>query len=273
MSELSRAARRARNQLAIRKVLPWVTQGISYGTRLSRSRELAARADRSVFASEDLTRYEMKVFSQNGEDGVVVELLNRIGVGPGFFVEFGIGDGTEGNCVWLADVAGWSGLFLEPDPGAFSALAHKYAGTRVQVLAEPVTPSSLQTQLDRCGVPAEFDLLSIDIDGNDLHVFAAVDRYRPRLVIVEYNASMDRDSVRITPYLDAAWDGTGGFGSSLAAFDEVAGSLGYQLAHTEMSGTNAFYVRSDLAPLVRVASPPRRAANYGLLGGQHPATP
>ena len=272
MPDVTRVARKARNQLAIRKVLPWVTQGISYGTRLSRSRELAGRADPSLFAAEDLTRHEMKVFSQNGEDGVVVELLNRIGVGPRFFVEFGIGDGTEGNCVWLADVAGWSGLFIEYDPAGFASLAHKYSGTRVQVLQEMVTPDSLQSQLDAAGVPLELDVLSIDIDGNDLHVWAAVDRYRPRLVIVEYNGSMDRDTVRRTPYLDGAWDGTGVFGSSLAAFDEVAASLGYVLAHTEMSGTNAFYVRSDLAPLVGVSSPPRRAANYGLLGGQHPAS-
>lgn len=272
MPDLAGGARRVKNQLAIRKKLPWVTQGISYGSRLERMRALSDRADPGLFAQDDLTRYELKVFSQNGEDGVLVELLKRVGVGPRFFVEFGIGDGTEGNCVYLADVAGWSGLFIEADPVGYASLSHKYAGTRVRTLQEMVTPASLQEQLDQAGVPLELDVLSIDIDGNDLHVWKAVDRYAPRIVIVEYNASMDRDVVRSTPYLDHAWDGTGAFGSSLAAFDEAAAGLGYVLAHTEMSGTNAFYVRQDLAGRVGVAAPPRRAANYGLLGGQHPVS-
>lgn len=270
MPDLAGGARRVRNQLAIRKKLPWVTQGQAYGDRLERLRTLSARADASLFAHDDLTRYEYKVFSQNGEDGVLVELLNRVGAQTRFFVEFGIGDGTEGNCVYLADVAGWSGLFIEADPVSHASLSHKYDGTRVRTLQEMVTPESLQDQLDRSGVPLDLDVLSIDIDGNDLWVWKAVDRYRPRIVVVEYNASMDRDVVRSTPYLHEAWDGTGVFGSSLAAFDVVAADLGYALAHTEMSGTNAFYVRADLAGQVGVAHPPRRAANYGLLGGQHP---
>src|ERR1700735_1688295 len=62
---------------------------------------------------ESLTRYEHRVFSQNGEDGVLAELLHRVGTGDRWFVEFGIETGIEGNCVFLAGVLGWSGLFLE----------------------------------------------------------------------------------------------------------------------------------------------------------------
>ena len=56
-----------------------------------------------------LTEFELRCFSQHGEDGVIAEILARVGIGAGFFVEFGIETGREGNCVFLADVLGWEG--------------------------------------------------------------------------------------------------------------------------------------------------------------------
>ena len=88
------------------------------------------RAAPDLFAADDLTRFELRGFSQNGEDGVLVEILNRIGVSNRFFVEFGIQNGTEGNCVLLADVFGWAGVFIEADDEVFAALASKYDGFR-----------------------------------------------------------------------------------------------------------------------------------------------
>jgi hypothetical protein len=55
-------------------------------------------------ASTDFTRFEYKVFSQNGEDGVTLEILRRIGVERSFFVEFGGSYGHEGNCRVLAEL-------------------------------------------------------------------------------------------------------------------------------------------------------------------------
>src|SRR5262245_28240499 len=73
----------------------------------------------------NLVASEFKVFSQNGEDGVICALVNAVGAGDGAFVEFGIGAGIEGNCVFLADVLGWSGMFIEPATGPFEKLQFK----------------------------------------------------------------------------------------------------------------------------------------------------
>ena len=79
-------------------------------------------------AAPDLARHELRVFSQNGEDGVIEEILRRIGTGGGGFVEFGVGSGVEGNCVFLASVLGWRGLFMEADPDLFARLDARYEG-------------------------------------------------------------------------------------------------------------------------------------------------
>ncbi len=67
--------------------------------------ELIRRQSEPLIARpEDLTAFELGVYSQNGEDGVLAEIFRRLGPGRREFVEFGVGRGVEGNCVALAGV-------------------------------------------------------------------------------------------------------------------------------------------------------------------------
>lgn len=236
--------------------------------RLSALRSVIDRSKPELFATDDLSRYEAQVFSQNGEDGVLIELLNRVGAVEHFFVEFGVQTGHEGNCVLLADVYGWRGLFLEADPDQFDVLQRKYATTAVTTARAMVRPANVEQLFAASNVPAEFDVLSVDIDGNDFWVWQAIRRYRPRVVIIEYNADLDPDDPIVQPLSDAGWDGSGGFGSSLAALRRLAEEKDYRLVHTDLAGVNAFFVRSDLVTWDTRAVP-ARTANYGLFGGRH----
>jgi SAM-dependent methyltransferase len=221
-----------------------------------------------------LTEYELRCFSQHGEDGVIAEILARIGSGERYFVEFGIESGREGNCVFLADVLGWSGLFLEPDEAGFDALSTKYdQNSRVATINAAVTPDNIEQIFAQNGVPAQPSVLSIDVDGQDYWVWDALGRFRPRLVVIEYNASLPPGR-RLTQPLGyaAAWDGTEYFGASLDALSTLAGRKQYQLVHTDLAAINAFFVRDDLAaerfpPLEQI--PRRHSPNYFLTGHRH----
>jgi hypothetical protein len=233
------------------------------------------RASDALYAEGDLSPYELKVFSQNGEDGVLIEIFNRIGTTNRYFVEFGIQDGTEGNAVLLAEVFGWSGLFIEADREDHERLADRYGPTPVTTLCAEVTPETIEGLFASAGVPDEPDLLSIDIDGNDLYVWDAVTGYRPRVVVIEYNSGIrESGPVAQRPDPSSRYTGTGAFGASLDALDVVAARRGYRLAHTDLTGTNAFYVREDLWDGLGVARAPRRRQNFGLTGlGNQPAQP
>ena len=235
--------------------------------RLGALADVVRRAEPGLWGSADLTRYEHKVFSQNGEDGVLVEIFNRVGATSRYFVEFGIQNGTEGNAVLLADVFGWSGLFLEADPQDFAELSAKYVGSRVACRQARVTAATIDALFADAGVPPEPDLLSVDIDGNDLYVWDALTAARPRVVVIEYNSGIAADRPLAQPHdPDRGWDGSGGFGANLAALDVVAARKGYRLAHTDLSGVNAFYVRDDLWDTLGIDRAPRRTQNYGLTG-------
>lgn len=45
---------------------------------------------------------------------------------------------------------------------------------------------------------------------------------------------------------DYSWDGTDYFGASLASFDKLLRSKGYSLVGCNITGANAFFVRTDL---------------------------
>ncbi|HEY0410248.1 MAG TPA: GDSL-type esterase/lipase family protein, partial [Candidatus Dormibacteraeota bacterium] len=99
---------------------------------------------------------------------------------------------------------------------------------------------------------------------------AALERYRPAVVIIEHNASLDPRRCLVQPYdPDRRWDGSAFFGASLGALRRLGASRGYRLVAVELTGTNAFLVREDLAqPFAEAVAP--RAANYLLSGMTHP---
>ncbi len=198
-------------------------------------------------APPGLAGHELQVFSQNGEDGVLAEIFDRIGVESSWFVEFGIGAGLQGNSILLADVNGWSGLFIEGSAALYAQLEYKYAAIdRVGTRHAVVTAENLDDLMDEAGVPESFDLLSIDIDGNDYWVWQALGRHHPRVVVCEYNGGIDPLRPLTQPYTPTdGWDGTDFFGASFAALDELGRHKGYTLVHADLTGTNAFFVRDD----------------------------
>jgi hypothetical protein len=220
----------------------------------------------------DLAPFELRVFSQNGEDGAIEEVLRRVGTGGGGFVEFGVGTGVEGNCVFLASVLGWAGLFMEADPDLFATLDARYEGFRgVRTVRAQVGPENVDALLADHAPSPEPDVLSIDVDGIDYWIWRAL-RARPRLVVIEYNAHLGPQAELVQPLEPrVAWDGSDHFGASLAALRALAAAKGYRLVHTDLAGVNAFFVRADLAgPFGPEEAVPARAPNYFLAGGGHP---
>ncbi len=240
-----------------------------------RHNEIAARSSQ-LREGADLTPFELRAFSQNGEDGVLAEILRRIGAPTRFFVEFGIESGREGNCVYLADVAGWQGLFMEADEQLYRLLERKYvARPRVRTLCARVGRENVEELFARAEVPQEPDVLSIDIDGQDYWIWEAIEGYRPRVVVIEYNSAIDPRRRWVQPDDPSRpWEGTEYGGASLGALQRLAERKGYRLVHTELTGLNAFFVRTDLAGEAFPGQedvPARGVPNYFLSGYRHPA--
>ena len=121
-----------------------------------------------------------------------------------------------------------------------------------------VTRDSVTTVTRVLG-PADFgplDLLSVDVDGNDLAIAeSAIDAWSPKVVVAEYNAKFPypvQQQVQYDP--QHRWAGDDYHGASLAAWLERLRPR-YQLATCNLAGTNAFFVRNDFADRFSIYSP------------------
>ncbi len=197
---------------------------------------------------DGLNEFEQRHFSQGGEDGIISALALRIGTTNRFFVEFGVSDGSECNTAALALRYRWSGVMIEGDAGRFAELSEVY-GERagVQVVNRYVSAENIVEIFESANVPREFDLLSIDIDGNDYWVWEKLASYRPRIVITEYNGSLPPPKRWVMQYNPShRFDGTTYYGASLASLNALAERLGYALVGTNRGGINAFWLRNDV---------------------------
>ena len=150
-----------------------------------------------------LERYGYKVYSQNDEDGILAEIFRRVGTTNRVFVEFGIQNGLESNCHNLI-MKDWTGLWIEGDDRYYKAAATHFSYPvekgRLKLLKAFVTAENINSLLSGAGITGEIDLLSIDIDGNDYHVFKAITVINPRVLVIEYNAKMDPETEWVIPY-------------------------------------------------------------------------
>jgi hypothetical protein len=197
-----------------------------------------------------LSRAEYQIYSQFGEDGIIREIFSRIGTTNKVFVEFGVGNGLENNTASLL-LEGWSGFWMEGSPRHVSAikknLETSIAAGQLRVKQALVTAENIEEHFTSFGIPAEFDLLSIDIDGNDYWVWQAIERYSPRVVVVEYNALFREHLNWVMSYNPShTWKQTSYFGASLKSFELLGRKKGYSLVGCNFQGINAFFVRSDL---------------------------
>ncbi|HXU04019.1 MAG TPA: hypothetical protein VN903_23825 [Polyangia bacterium] len=198
-----------------------------------------------------LARFEGKVFSQNGEDGILAEIFRRIGVTNRQFVEFGSADGLENNTVYLLRMQGWGGVWLDGDDALIARARRHFAKEvgekRLNADVAFITAENVEQLFAAHGVPKEPDLLSIDIDRNDWHVWKAIQAYRPRVVVIEYNSVFSPAIDWVVPYDGQKWwDHTVNFGASLKAYERLGTEKGYKLVGCNFSGINAFFVRDDL---------------------------
>jgi hypothetical protein len=199
---------------------------------------------------DDLSVHGRKVYSQGNEDGIIAEIFRRIAPTKKTFIEFGAESGFENNTRLLLE-QGWRGLWIEANP-AFAkrirrACRSSLRSGRLTFIEAFITTENINELILSSDLPRDIDLLSIDIDGNDYHVLAAITAARPRVICIEYNSSKPPPIDWVMAYDPAhRWQSDDCFGASLVAFERLLRGKGYSLVGTSFPTANAFFVRDDL---------------------------
>ncbi len=201
-------------------------------------------------SANPLCRLGAKVYSQNDEDGITIEILRRLELHQGTFAEFGVGNGTENNTLVLV-ASGWRGFWVGGETLAFNFNPRNAKNLNFHFRQSWITLDNVLA-LYEAGLEAirgsSCDVVSIDLDGNDYHLVAAMLEFgiAPSLFIAEYNAKFRPPIQFVMPYDEAhQWKGDDYFGASLSSFVNLFERHGYFLACCNATGANAFFVRKD----------------------------
>jgi hypothetical protein len=197
---------------------------------------------------------EFSAFSQFGEDGIIQYLLQHAGPVPPAFVEFGVGNYTEANTLFLLLNDDWRGLILDASARAMAQVRRRdlYWRHDLTAVASFIDRDNINDLIARHGFGGEVGLLSIDLDGNDYWVWERIAVVNPVLVIAEYNSVFGARRAVSVPY-DPAFRRTRAhysnlyFGCSLKALCHLARRKGYVFVGSTGSGVNAFFLRQDRA--------------------------
>jgi hypothetical protein len=194
-------------------------------------------------------QYKKNIYSQFGEDGLLAHFLNQLKITNGYFVEFGAWDGRHlSNCAHLIS-QGWQGCFVEGDKNRFDQLHRNYEqNPAVRLVNEFVTPtgdSTLDIILQKNEAPSEFDVLSIDIDGNDYHIWSSLEQHVAKICIVEFNPTIPAALDYVQPI-----DQSIQIGSSLLSLWRLAQTKGYELVAT--TDVNAIFILSSYCDTFKI---------------------
>lgn len=200
-------------------------------------------------AKNPLNKFGQKYFSQSDEDGLTLEILRRLGINNGVFIELGCGNGLENNSLILV-MNGWRGVWV----GQNQLKVNLSGNQRVVHIRDWVTLDNCTKLLsDGLGKLGEKNpsLISLDLDGNDLFFAEKIlKEYQPEVFVVEYNGKFP-PPVKFSIAYDAShdWDSTDYVGASLQSFNDLFEKNGYQAVCCNLTGTNAYFVKKKHAAL------------------------
>jgi hypothetical protein len=189
----------------------------------------------------DLEPYENKLFSQNGEDGItlkLIELLYDNNHRNKYYVEFGVENGAECNTRLLRDIYSWQGLQMDGSN----------ENEAMNLRREFITKENVVELFKKYNVPPLINILSVDIDFNDFYCLNEIlKHYTCDIIICEYNATHLSDEDKVIIYdKNGGWDGSNYFGASLLALEQLGRLYNYSLIYCEKKGVNCFFIHTSL---------------------------
>lgn len=200
---------------------------------------------------------QFRVFSQHGEDGILLYLFSLLGTVNKTCVELCCGDGIECNTANLIVNHRWTGALFDGNRENIRQATEFYSShpdTHIwppKVRAAWIDRDNVNQLVRDAGISGEIDLLSLDIDGVDYWLWEALDVISPRVVVLEINHLWGPVESVTVPYASdfkavRTEHGSDYAGASIAAFVSLGRRKGYRLVGANDIATNAFFVRNDL---------------------------
>lgn len=182
----------------------------------------------------------IKRYAQFGEEAIFDYIFDNIGTTNKYLVDFGASSLNLGlsNSKYLLE-KGWTGLLMDGKSDGNPLIKEEF-----------ITAENICDLFNKYNTPKEFDLLSIDIDGNDIWVLENILKggFSPRVIINEFNGCIPVGVNKAMKYNPShSWGENDYYGGSFEAFKVLGAKYGYTLVH-QVATTNMIFIRQDIVP-------------------------
>jgi hypothetical protein len=204
---------------------------------------------------------QLNIFTKANEDGILLNIFTKIGTTNKLFIDIGSNDCINSNCANLAFHHNWSGTFIDGNSKILNRGKYIYQryfkqqANRFLFTQAIVTTQNINKILSTTCYPKQIDLLCIDLDGNDYHIWNAIETILPRVVVVEVQVEKGNKEF-IPPYTTdfELYEDDTPKGSSPLSMVQLANKKGYQLVAVNKGCYNLFFVREDCMKTLQTLS-------------------
>ena len=201
---------------------------------------------------KDLSDLEFKVFSQNGEDGIIDYLLYSLNIKKPKFIEIGTGDYSESNTRFLFERTNCKGLIVDCIKNLKKKVSRntKLWKGDLTIVEEFVDSENVTKILKDNNFFEGIDLFSLDIDGIDYWVLESLPEKFSKIFVVEYNATFGPNVEITVPKIKnferkKYHHSNLCFGASLKAIVKLMNKKKYFFLGTNITCNNAFFILED----------------------------
>ena len=202
---------------------------------------------------KNIQEIELKVFSQNGEDGILDYILTRLGLIPNStnFVEIGVGNYREANTRFIYNRFHPKGIIIDCiDDMECKVKPHvnMWKGD-LRICNKKIDADNINEILKKnCNY--EIDVFSLDIDSIDYWIIDKLQQNISKIFIAEYNPVFGPD-LKVTVPNIKGFDRTKYhysnlcYGMSLRALIDIMKAKNYYFIGTNLQKINAFFISKN----------------------------
>ncbi len=200
---------------------------------------------------EDLIETEVKIFSQNGEDGIIDYLIQKLKVDKKNFIEIGVGNYRESNTRFLYNSHHPKGLIIDYiDDMKSEVKKHvNFWKGDLRICNQKIDSENILDLLNK-NCDYEIDLFSIDIDSIDYWIIKKLKNNISKIFVAEYNPVFGAELEVTVPNI-SGFDRTKYhysnlcYGISLKALINLMDQKGYYFIGSNIQKINAFFISKE----------------------------
>ena len=189
---------------------------------------------------ENLSDTEFKIYSQNGEDGILDYLIFSLGIKRPKFIEIGIGDYSESNSRFIFERTSPKGMVVDSIPDLENKIKKRIKIWKgdLKIVNKEINSNNVLDTIKKDKMMVDLDLFSIDIDGIDYWVLDKLPKFFSKIVVLEYNPTFGFE-------LEVSVPNIPNFNRSLYHYSNLCFGMSFKAALNLMDKKGFYFVGSN----------------------------